>query len=588
MQELVDYAKSQFFDWATHFRAFVQDNPGKLTIRIFAGDALFLCRAFVDHTGTGKIPTSLTVAPWNPTPLVLDGGDYGPNGGAPTTFNIIETSNLMDHTGLLNVIVAALPLLSLDPSATLFTEALLPSGKDATKSFTTQLCAEVATISLLLDLSPINYFSNFNNRSNAEEILSARARISDFVQYHERITWKRPMTGDRITSQPHPVHIRISFEPQNLGNLLFDIYLKMFASDDTMSLLANPLRDSETVHYIRETFAVFLAIVKRRVNVDWDAAMASFFDKLDNDRSLMMGMSNYQDLCTHLYLTGVYATEFTRSAPPTPEGRFRKWAHVPPTVSVILVVPRDKLRVLSDMDPDRAGTPVLHGNLHGPTTHNIFASLKVGYGRIKPSGTDVHPEVIFEPDPSSRFGTSPLIVSFSVPSNALHIEPPDFMRVTLSLRSTPKTAMLFLSKLGMFLAIFSAPLMDRSQVFVVPEEPQGFDSSLDKIFATDNRQENKVSATTDPQCHRVTTLTIRVDITDTLIKNDLSSGAEVSSRQTSPHVMEVRIGQTGRSLIFPLPVIGSRSRLRIARKSFYVEVFHSFSCLVGSSLQSTG
>jgi hypothetical protein len=145
-------------------------------------------------------------------------------------------------------------------------------------------------MSLLLDLAPINYLSNFNTRSNAEEILSTKMHTG-FKQYHERITWKRPVTGDSIiASQPHcPVHIPISFEPQSLGKLLFDIYLKMFASDDTMSRLSNPLqslKSSEIVHYIRETFAVFLAIVKRRVNGDWESTMDSFFDKLDTDRTL--------------------------------------------------------------------------------------------------------------------------------------------------------------------------------------------------------------------------------------------------------------------------------------------------------------
>jgi hypothetical protein len=112
MEELVTCAKSQFFGWAKHFRTFVQDKPGKLTVRLFAGDALFLCRALVHHIGTGKIPSNLTVAPWNTAPLVLDGGDYGPGDGAPTSFNVIETSNVMDHVGLLNVLVAVLPLLS--------------------------------------------------------------------------------------------------------------------------------------------------------------------------------------------------------------------------------------------------------------------------------------------------------------------------------------------------------------------------------------------------------------------------------------------------------------------------------------------
>lgn len=590
MPELVACARSQFSSWLKRFRTFLQHKPGKLTLRLFAGDALFLCRALVYHVGTGKTPPVLTVAPWNTSPLVLDGGDYGHGNGAPTSFNIIETSNVMDHVGLLNVLLAALPLLSPTPSATLFTEALLFTGEDATKSLTIQFCADVSTMSLLLDLAPINYLSNFNTRSNAEEIIAAKFQTGS-RQYHERITWKRPMTGDStIVSRPNcPFRIPISFDPQDLGKLLFDIYLKMFASEDTMSRLSNPLqslKDSEIVHYIRETFAVFLAIVKRHVNVDWDSTITSFFDRLDTDRTLMLGLSNYQDLCTHLHLTGVYDTEFIRS-PVTRQGRFMDWAHIPLTVSVILVVPREKLRVLSGADPNRIGTPGLLGNLYGRTTHNIFSSLRMGFGKVTSSGTDARPGVVFEPDPSSWAGTSPLVVSFSVPSIALHIDGPDAMSVTLSLHSTPGTCMMFVPELGMFLKIFGAPLMDRSQVFVVPDEPRGLGESLDKVFTAYRSKEDTVSVKTDPQCCHATTLVARANVTDTLARDALSSGAEVSCRQLSPCTMEVKIGQTRRSLIYPLPVIGSRFKLRIARKSSYVEVLCLYRRIVGSTSQNT-
>lgn len=577
MLELVACAKSQFSRWIKHFRGFVLGKSSKLTVRLFAGDALFLCKGLVHHVGTGKIPPSLTVAPWKTAPLALDAGDYDHNGSAPTIFNVIETSNIMDHVGLLNVLVAALPLLSSSPSATLFTEALLFTGEDATKNLTSQFCADVSTLSLLLDLAPINYLSNFNTRSNAEEIISNKL-LMGFRQYHERIVWKRPTTGDStITSQRHlPFRIPISIEPQHLGKLLIDVYHKMFASDDTKARLYNPLAAlCEIVHYVRETFALFLAIVKRRVDVDWNSTMASFFDQLHIDRNrTLMGMSYYQDFCTHLHLAGVYDTDFMRS-PCDKVGRFQGWDRVPLTVSVILRVPRDKLRIFSDADPEQVGTPVLQGNLLGQATHNIFASLRVGFGEVNPSGTVACPKVVFKPDPSSWAGTSPLIVSFSVPSGALHAERPDIMSVTLGLHSTPGTVK-FVSKLGMFLTIFSARLMDRSQVFVVPEEPQGLDESLDKIFGTDKHQENTVSVTTDPQSCRATTLTARANITDGLTRDILSNGGQVSCHQVSPCVMEVKIGQTKRSLLYPLPVIGSRSKVRIARKSFYVEVLMPF------------
>ena len=582
MPELVTCAESQFFGWARHFRTFVQEKPGKLTIRLFAGDVLFLCRALVHHVGTGKTPPDLTVAPWNRAPLVLDGGDYGRGDGAPTSFNVIETSNVMDHIGLLNVLIAVLPLLSPTPSATLFTEALLCTGDDATKSLSVQFCADVSTMSLLLDLAPINYLSNFNTRSNAEEVLWKKLH-PEFRQYHERITWKRPTTGDStIASHPHcPVHIPISFEPHNLGGVLFNIYLKVFTSDDLMSHISNPLQcllDSKIVHYVRETFAVFLATIKRRVNVDWDSTMVSFLDRLETNRTVDMGLQNFQDLCTHLHLAGVYTFQPLRT-PVKKEGRFQGWTRVPPTVSVILVVPRSKFQVLLDMDPNQVGTPALNGNLLGLNTHNVFSSLKAGFGKVTPSGTDAHPGVVIEPDPTSWAGTSPLIISFSVPSWALHFAHPDAMTIALGIRPTLQTSMLFTPKLGKHLMIFTAPLMDRSQVFVVPNEPQGFDESLDKIFATDNRQQNNVSVTTDSQSRRATTLTARVDITDEPTKDILSSGAEVSAHQASPCVMEVRIGQARRTLIYPLPVIGSRSKLRIARKSSYVEVFYLYPCI---------
>jgi hypothetical protein len=42
--------------------------------------------------------------------------------------------------------------------------------------------------------------------------------------------------------------------------------------------------------------------------------MDSFFDQIGHDRTLMMGLSNYQDFCTHLHLAGVYDTDFIRSS----------------------------------------------------------------------------------------------------------------------------------------------------------------------------------------------------------------------------------------------------------------------------------
>ena len=148
------------------------------------------------------------------------------------------------------------------------------------------------------------------------------------------------------------------------------------------------------------------------------------------------------------------------------------------------------------------------------------------------------------------------------------------MIVSLNLNSEPRISARFESRNGISLKIITAPLMDRSQVFVVPDEPRGLDESLDSIFTTNHHQETIISVTTDPQNHNATTLTGRVNITDIQTREILSGGAKVSCHQASPNVMEVMIGQARRSLSYPLPVTGSRSKLQIARKSSYVEVCH--------------
>ena len=56
--------------------------------------------------------------------------DYASNGNAPIQFNVIDTSNLLDHVGAINLLVAASPLLESSTCATLYTEALVKKQED--------------------------------------------------------------------------------------------------------------------------------------------------------------------------------------------------------------------------------------------------------------------------------------------------------------------------------------------------------------------------------------------------------------------------------------------------------------------------
>ena len=144
-------------------------------------------------------PSSLEymyAAPWSVTELVLDGGDYSKGGesSAPLSFNVIDTSNLTDYVGLLNLLIVAAPLLFNHPSSTLYTEMILASGEDATKRFMDLVCADISAISLLLGLVPTEYAAGFTTHSNAHEIITYRSHTHT-SQFHERISWKTAPMG---------------------------------------------------------------------------------------------------------------------------------------------------------------------------------------------------------------------------------------------------------------------------------------------------------------------------------------------------------------------------------------------------------
>ena len=81
-----------------------------IAIWIFCGEALRFCQALAEYRTTGSVAGDHTVSPWDATPLVFDAPDYVPgNTSAPLTFNVIETSNLLDHVGLLNLLIATAP-----------------------------------------------------------------------------------------------------------------------------------------------------------------------------------------------------------------------------------------------------------------------------------------------------------------------------------------------------------------------------------------------------------------------------------------------------------------------------------------------
>jgi hypothetical protein len=82
---------------------------------------------------------------------------YSQPNPAPTIFNVIDTSNLVDHLGSLNVLTAVAPLLEHIFSATLRTEIMVPRDANIATSAEKLLCGDLPIVGSLLGLKPTQY-----------------------------------------------------------------------------------------------------------------------------------------------------------------------------------------------------------------------------------------------------------------------------------------------------------------------------------------------------------------------------------------------------------------------------------------------
>lgn len=94
-------------------------------LRFFVGDAVAFAYALQQIRITGPSSSSHWYRDrYHFEPLVLDDEHYS-DASAPLVFDIIDTSNLIDHLGALNLLTATSPLLRNSLSATLYSEKLV-------------------------------------------------------------------------------------------------------------------------------------------------------------------------------------------------------------------------------------------------------------------------------------------------------------------------------------------------------------------------------------------------------------------------------------------------------------------------------
>ncbi|TFK74177.1 hypothetical protein BDN72DRAFT_813437 [Pluteus cervinus] len=594
-KKLASTIRKEFANWCSTFSTFIQHNT--VIIRFILGEVLAFTQALHYYSTTGSTSSGQFASPWTAQELLLDPLEYSQEGVAPSSFNVIDTSNLIDHVGLINLLVCTVPLLLREPYSVLLTEALLSVSDDPLTGFSASTITSLSVISILFGLAPLSYITNFTTQSNVHEVASQQM-MSSSTQYHERLSWKFPSSGDPHilweAQQPDP---KLVLDPSQLSNVLFQIYLKMFEAEDPRPLLFNPTLQKMTertiTHYVRASLAAFIKFIQTRITTDWTEVMDRFMFRVEGDKTLLTGPNYYQEMLCHLHLRGLYTTDSLRPgfmAPGLDKARSRlsTWKDIPPVVCVLFTVPRKHIKVLEDEDPNIVGTPHLQCEIYHAMGHSAYASLQAVFGIVQVSAAGEQVTII--EDEKGWHGSSPFILIFWVPSWTL-MQNPRELNIRLALKSTPGAAKLT-PLLGLSLELFLTKMTDTKHVHVLRDRPNapgeltrlGQVATISTAVTTTlptagnvldvsmSSPAAEIAFDSAKKLHAVSTLTRRWNVTHEKAKEQLLSGKAVATAQVSPCAIKVSFGSFSQDVTFPYPVNGTKTKLRIARKSSYLEI----------------
>lgn len=588
---LVEAAQHQFQEWTAAFYELAQ---GNLVLRFVTADCLSLCHMLQYSIATGKASGPFYRRQLSMDSLDLDNHEYAPDGNAPKQFDIIDTSNLSDYLGALIILVSASPLLKAHPWATLYTETMEKGTDGERQKFEELLCGSTRTVSTLLGISPVEYWTNATASSNVDEYMLAVASTQTESQkpgIQWRFAWK---FNEHLSGLTDPVKPRVNEDA--LVTLVHKIYQEMFGNEDLMSLLrlskeqqVERMQKQAYPKHHRGSLVAFLKRLLQTVDVSVEPCCQKVLKKINEDSTRIFGSNFAQSLSLEMSSQGLYAepwleTEIKRG-PSAP--LFSRWSQVPEAVSVTISIPSVHWKKFAELALQTHVGFAVEGNLRGvqgglPMWHNTFSDVQVTFGSISSIGTRGSEDfsVAVVEDRAYWSGDSHMIASFRVPTAALQVDH-KHTKVSLCLQNSSQNITVFQKKLnlGQPMALFETDLEDGVHVYVSKNGP-GHGSPVYnslKPAATQKlltRDHSSFFTANIDSSGVITSITGHLDISSIQGKKLLANKAPVDSVKISPFVFEIVLGEREDIYLlhFPVPVVKDGSRTRIARSSSYVEV----------------
>lgn len=270
-------------------------------------------------------------------------------------------------------------------------------------------------------------------------------------------------------------------------------------------------------------------------------------------------------------------------------GGFHAWKSTPEVAAVTLVVPRKYLNRMYDNSIGfKIAVPCFIGGIVTSKVHNVFSDVQLTFGTVSPAGSSDSDDysLILKQDQAGWSGCSPLIASFYVPTYALQAEPAT-TSVALDVLVTAQSVEEFCRALGSEMRVFEAALGDENQVFVTKFMPGHqtypvYSAAAKPVKAPEESGDtsmSKASFTADVDSSgKITTTIGHLDVLSEEGKSLLKYKVPIELQQSSPFIFDVVFGKAALvlPLHFPHAVDSNLAKLRIARKSGYVEVLVPF------------
>ena len=565
-------AKTQFSIWIRAFQDLL--GKGAVVVRMIASDALAFCHT-LQYTGSSqKLSTGWYRRQFDLKPLMLDDA-YLQDGLTPTKFDTIDSSNLADHFGTLNILIATTPLLEAEPWATTSTELLLKLQGDSRETLRTLLCGDPVVVCLLLGISPIQYWTNSKCESHMDEIFlqMMQSNLGASKQLRSLTYWKR---DDQLSGANGGLE-KLEFDQTDLLQILLGVYREMHGHEKISANRGGT--SSGYTHFHRGSFVAFLKMAKNRVKVDWNRLCENLIAKISGIDNLLQNSQHMQEFQLQLHLQNVWTSSSLHTTTLPSLHQLKGWEDVPLSVAMSLVVPRKEiLKLFEGHDRMQLVSPSIIAFIRVAGEQTLFSDAHLAWGTIK--GSDASQvgkgEILVEEDNKSWNGDSPLIATFVVPTKILEGVSNDTL-VGLRISSSDTYSLFYLPVLGMEMTIFERRLKD---IFITKHPPRQVHKRVDcGIFGSnsDDKQTSETSKTflsIQMNGQRISTITGHIDITSDKGKKLLKDKVPISVRGT-PNPFMVRIHFSEARLIldmnFPVAVNSSEAKMRVARTSGYIE-----------------